>query len=305
MPKIKVEKIAQLTGHNASIFALGPGQPNNHFLSGAGDGWIVRWDLEQPENGRLIAKVETQVFAICPLPEQEKVVVGNMNGGVHWVDLQQPEQTRNIAHHEKGVFAIETLDESVFTLGGQGKLTRWNRASGQALESLQLSNQSLRSIAIAPDGKTMAIGSSDNNIYLIDTATLTLRHTIKGAHDNSVFALAYRQDGKYLLSGGRDAHLKVWKMGSPPELADDKPAHWYTINSIAPSPCGRWIATGSRDKTVKIWDAHTFELLKVLETVRDQGHLNSVNRLLWSDYQDFLISGSDDRSLIIWQVGLS
>ncbi|MBV6653240.1 MAG: WD40 repeat domain-containing protein [Mameliella sp.] len=302
MPHLFVEKINQLTGHNASIFALEKDQAANSFLSGAGDGWIVRWSLDGSDNGKLIAKVETQVFSLLHLPEQQIVVAGNMNGGVHWVDLEYPDQTRNIAHHQKGVFAIQAFDHFIFTAGGQGMLTKWDCATGKALESLQLSNQSLRSLAIAPEREEIAVGASDNSIYLLDANTLQIRHKIDAAHDNSVFSLAYSPDETYLLSGGRDAHLKAWGLKGEPVCIDQKPAHWFTINSIVFSPCGRWFATGSRDKTVKIWDAKTFELLKVLETIRDKGHLNSVNRLFWTPYQNYLISAGDDRSIIIWKV---
>lgn len=303
MPKFQIDKIAQLTGHNASIFALSPDKEPNHYLSGAGDGWIVRWDLSQPQDGRLVAKVDTQVFSLLYLPEYDKAVVGDMNGGVHWVELQNPDDTKDIAHHKKGVFAIERVGPHVFTAGGQGLLTRWSAAESSSLESLRLSHQSLRCIAYAPERRELAIGSSDNSIYLVDLDTLGLKHKIEGAHDNSVFSLHYSPDEQHLLSGSRDAHLKAWRLhGETPELVSSQPAHWFTINSIAYHPSGKWFATASRDKTIKIWDAANFKLVKVLETIRDGCHVNSVNRLLWHDYEDYLISASDDRSMIVWSL---
>ena len=182
-------------------------------------------------------------------------------------------------------------------------LTRWSAAESRSLESLQLSQQSLRCIAHAPGRRELAIGSSDNNIYLIDSDTLELKHKIEDAHDNSVFSLHYSPDEQHLLSGSRDAHLKAWRLSAdPPKLANSQPAHWFTINSIAYHPSGKWFATGSRDKTIKIWDAANFKLVKVLETIRDGCHVNSVNRLLWHEYEDYLISASDDRSMIVWSV---
>jgi len=68
------------------------------------------------------------------------------------------------------------------------------------------------------------------------------------------------------------------------------------------SPDGKLVATGSRDKTIKIWNAQNFGLLKVIDTQRNGGHINSVNTLLWSSFNNWLISGSDDRSIIIWDV---
>lgn len=301
MPTLNVQKIAQLTGHNASIFALAADADPRYFLSAGGDGWIVRWDLDNPTVGKLIAKVETQIFSLLNLPDSNKLVVGNMNGGVHWVDLENPNETKNIAHHQKGVFDILSINESVFTIGGEGKITRWSAAEGRSLESLHLSNQSLRSTAFRLKTNEIVIGASDNAIYVLDAHSLKLKKTIQNAHENSVFTLKYSPDGRYLLSGGRDAHLKIWDVQNDFALINSQPAHWFTINDLVFHPNGHWFATASRDKTIKIWDAQTFELLKVLDTVRNGGHINSVNRLLW--LENYLISCSDDRSIILWRMG--
>ncbi|GJM36376.1 MAG: hypothetical protein DHS20C18_53770 [Saprospiraceae bacterium] len=303
MPKLaNIKKIAQLTGHNAAIFALSASAQPTHFLSAAGDGWVVEWDLQQPETGRLLAKVETQIFSVLYLPAMGQVVVGNMNGGVHWVDLKQPDRTLNVLHHQKGVYGIERVGEWVFTLGGEGRLSRWSIAERRSVESFQLSNRSLRAIAHSPERQELAVGASDHNIYVLDANTLELKHVIERAHDNSVFALHYHPDGDLLYSGGRDAHLKVWDAHLNFANVSSQPAHLYTINDIAFHPNGQLLATASRDRTIKIWDAATFQLLKVLDTIRDGGHINSVNRLFWSNYDNCLISASDDRSIILWGV---
>lgn len=296
-----LQKRKQLTGHNGSIFALSPAESDRYFLSGAGEGWVVRWDLEDPDLGKLVAKVETQIFALHYLAKEHKVVVGNMNGGVHWVDLDQPDNTINVAHHQKGVFSILEVGDHILTAGGQGMLTRWNRESGQTMESLRVSHQSLRAVAYNPIRHELAVGSSDHAIYILDAGSLEVKQVIAHAHDNSVFSLSYNPAGDLLFSGGRDAHLKVWDAEASYLKLSSQPAHMYTINKIVFHPNGKYLATGSRDKNVKIWDAQTFQLLKVLESYRDSGHLNSVNTLLWSKHRNCLISGSDDRSLILWE----
>lgn len=298
-----IKKIAQLTGHEASIFALCTDGQDNHFLSGAGDGWIVRWNLNDPEMGRLIAKVETQIFSLLSLPERQQLVVGNMNGGVHWITLNHPDKTKNIAHHQKGTFGICRVGPKVFTIGGGGTLTKWDIEAARSEESLQLSNQSLRAIDFCPERNELAVGSSDNGIYLVNATTLALKKVLPQAHENSVFAVRYSPDGNYLLSGSRDAHLKAWSLDEDYQCISSQPAHWFTINDIQYHPQGHCFATGSRDKTIKIWDSRSFELLKVIETVRDQGHINSVNCLHWSAYHNQLISGGDDRSMIVWRLG--
>jgi WD repeat-containing protein 61 len=80
------------------------------------------------------------------------------------------------------------------------------------------------------------------------------------------------------------------------------PAHEWAIYDIAYSPNSKLFATASRDKTIKIWDSKTFELLKVINKEKDRGHLNSVNKLIWSTYNNYLISAGDDRAIIIWEI---
>ena len=299
---LKVNKLAQLTGHNGSIFSIVPFNPDSFFLSGGGDGWVVSWDMNAPDLGRLIAKVETQIFSLAYLKAAEKVVAGNMNGGIHWIDLNHPTQTKNITHHQNGVFGILPIGERLFSIGGAGLLTEWNISESKSIESIRLTRSSLRSIDYSESRQEIAVGASDNNIYFIDLPSLRLKHIIENAHENSVFVVKYHPNGKQLLSGGRDAHLKAWELEDQYQNTNSLPAHLYTINDLVFHPKGHLVATASRDKTIKIWDSKNLKLLKVLETIRDQNHLNSVNQLYWSNFNNYLVSCSDDRSIIIWEI---
>jgi WD40 repeat protein len=79
-------------------------------------------------------------------------------------------------------------------------------------------------------------------------------------------------------------------------------AHMYAINHIAFSPQETLFVTCSMDKSIKVWDAITFQLLKVIDRARFAGHGTSVNKLLWTTYHGQIVSGSDDRTLSVWQL---
>lgn len=227
-----------------------------------------------------------------------------MDGGLHWIDRREPARTRNVLHHQKGLFDIARLGPHVFTAGGDGLLTRWDLGAARTVESIQLSHQALRCIAVSESRRELAVGSSDGSVYFLDIETLALKSMLEKAHANSVFTTAYQ--GQRLITGGRDAMLRAWDLSSsapaasPPLLAE-LPAHWFTLNHLAFSPDGKLLATASRDKTIKIWEVDSLELLKVLDTIRHSAHVNSVNRLLWLP-DGRLVSGSDDRAVMWWEV---
>ncbi len=299
MSNINLHKRAQLKGHRGAIYDIAP--TDTGLWSGAGDGWIVHWPNEQIEVGKLIANVGFGVYSLAVLPEQQWVVAGDMNGGVHWVHLTDTTQNRDIEHHKKGVFDLFRYQDSLFSCGGDGCLTRWNTTTGRSIETLQLTTKSLRCITPHPILPHLAVAASDGCIYIIDANNLTVLHTILMAHLPAVFCVTYSPDGRYLLSGGRDAHLRIWDANNHYALLHAIPAHTYTLNGLVFWPDGQAFATCSRDRTIKIWDADTFALLRVIDTLRHANHINSVNKLVFLP-DGSLASCSDDKSIIIWEL---
>lgn len=308
MSKVVIRKIQQLTGHNAAVYALAAGPEPETFFSAAGDGWIVQWSFSHVDEkgellGQLVAKVEAQVFSLAFVPTTKTIVAGDMNGGVHWINLQEDRPNRHISHHKKGTFGFELVHDHLVSYGGDGIITRWDTLRQSSVESLHLSSQSIRKVIYSESVNAFFVGASDNTIHRIGADDLAIQGALPEAHSNSVFALATSPVSPGILfSGGRDAQLKRWTIGESLVQQDAQPAHWYTINDLLFSPSGKLLFSASRDKTIRIWDSATFKLLMTLDTIRDGGHVNSVNRLLWIAGTNKFVSASDDRSMILWEV---
>ncbi|MEO1437544.1 MAG: WD40 repeat domain-containing protein [Bacteroidota bacterium] len=298
---MEAKKLHHLQGHRSAIYSICRFKNESTFLTAGGDGMAVVWDLNDPENGKVVSKVETQLFNIGYFHDHQILALGNMNGGIHFVDLSTGHNVQNLMAHEKGVFGFLELENHFISIGGKGALIKWDLKKLQATESIRLTNQSLRGIAYSRERHELAVGASDHHIYLLDAEHLTLKHRIENAHESSVFSLVYHPDGAHLITGGRDAHLRSFNLENYQQV-EERPAHHFTINDLCLHPNGHLLATASRDKTIKIWDVHTFELKKVLDLVRYGAHANSVNALWWSSYRDTLVSVSDDRSIALWEL---
>ncbi|MCE2787834.1 MAG: WD40 repeat domain-containing protein [Bacteroidota bacterium] len=300
MVKLNVSKIAHFSGHKDAVFALCASTQANTFYSGGADGYIVEWDIESKQNGKLLVQVPRPVYCLHVMQKEQLLICGTAEGNMHAVDLTERKEIRNIEAHVSGIYDIKETVHHLITAGGDGKVLIWDKGSFNLVKVLHYASKSARVIAINPHENIIAVGYSDCFIRFFDANYFELLNEIK-AHDNSVFGLAFSGNGKVLLSGGRDAELKLWHHEHFLSRKQSIPAHLLHINAIQFNPEGNFFATVSMDKTIKIWDALNVSLLKVVDKVRNDGHLSSVNKILWHKNRQF-ITCSDDKTVMMWEL---
>lgn len=295
IPKFRHKK--QLLGHNGAVFCLSKDNANGFYSCGS-DGMLVHWTDITKDDGQLVARINTSVYAMLYNPEEEIFLTGNLDGNLQWI--QDNQERFNFKAHAKGIYAIENLGDRFLSLGGDGRLGIWSWNTPKSPLFIQLSDSPLRTVSYSRSGNRIYVGSSDGSIYVLDVTSMTLIHKIAAAHTNSVFALCISDDGSTLFSGSRDNFIKCWNRKDY-ALEHVVPAHASTINHLINGPNGVLISAG-RDKEVRIWNAKSLELNQVLKAPRDNGHINSVNRLLWNDLASILYSTGDDKSIICWEI---
>jgi WD40 repeat protein len=301
MSLIHVEKIHSLTGHRDCVYTVEGSGQDEHFFSAGGDGMIVRWNLSSPEEGELIAKLPNSVYAIHYLKEHDQLVAGHNYEGIHLLDWKEKKEIASLKLTTASIFDIQSFQNDLLVASGDGSLTVVDNINWAVRKKILTSEKSARVIAINPKAGEVAIGFSDYFIRIFSLEDYSLKCEFK-AHENSVFTLRYTPDNNFLISGSRDARLKVWDVSSGYKQVAEVVAHLFAINHMAFSPSGRHFVTGSMDKSIKVWDSKELKLLKVIDKARHAGHGTSVNKLLWTSFNDQLVSASDDRTLSVWRL---
>jgi len=299
--KIKVKKIHHFRGHRDSIYALAKSDSPNVFFSSGGDGLVVKWDLNKNSDGKVLAKLENSVYAMHYHPGKGLLIIGQNNEGLHFIDPTQRKAVKSLKITDSFIFDINSVGELVYVACGDGRLAMIDLNEFSIKGSIQISHNSLRSIAVNHEGSNIVIGSSDNHIYNYYEGELLS----VPAHKNSVFKVAFSKDGQTLLSGSRDAHLNFWTGHRDLVLEESIPAHMFTINDIHFRSDNMYFATASKDKTLKIWDFKERKLLKVIDHARHGGHISSVNKLIWINNKNRVVSASDDRTICVWDLELN
>ena len=300
MTKIQIKRLHSLTGHRNAVYTLHRGDRESSFFSAGGDGMVARWDLAESEDGDLIAKLPNSVYALLYLPGLDTLIAGHNYEGIHLLDWQNKKERASLKLTSAAIFDLQAWDDKLLVATGDGQITMVDMKTLSILRATKASEKSARTIAINQEKGEVAVGYSDNFIRVFDER-LSVKYEWL-AHNNSVFSLRYTPGGEWLITGSRDARLKVWGVNSSYEKIEEIVAHMYAINHIEFSRDGKHFVTCSMDKSIKVWDTKALKLLKVIDRARHAGHGTSVNKLLWTDYHDQLLSASDDRSISVWQI---
>lgn len=297
---IHVNKIGTLTGHSGAVYALEKGVNSSHFFSGSSDKFLALWNLETLQAEKFAAQFPSIVYAICHIPEKQILLVGTSVGSIHILDLKKKQELKILQHHTSSIFDLKYSEKTncFYSAGGDGNFAICSLETLSLIKIKKLCEEKARNIAFNYASSEIAIASGDCNIRIFDLITLEEKKTF-AAHTLSANTICYSPDGATLLSGGRDAHLNIWNAKNY-TLIKSIPAHNYAIYDITFSPDAKLFATASRDKTIKIWDATTFEMLVRINKENYDGHVNSVNKLLWMER--YLVSTGDDRAVMVWEV---
>jgi WD40 repeat protein len=266
---------------------------------------VVEWNLLDQQQNKVIARLPAKAMALKYVPDKNILLVGQSAGGIHVIDLNKNEEIKLLQLHRLSVYDIQYLPEKecFWAVAGDGTLSVWSINDFSLVTALKLCDKKIRSIQFNTVLKEAAIGCGDGSIRIFDMDTFEEKKILQGHVDDfSVNAVCYHPNGKYLLSGSRDAYLNVWDIENDYALLHHIPAHNYAIYSIVFSPCKKFFATGSRDKTIKIWDAENFELLLRIDKSQQQGHTHSVNKILWIDFNSYLVSTGDDKVIMVWEI---
>lgn len=291
---------ARFTGHKGPVYALVQGDVPRTLLSGSGDGHVVRWSFDRPEEGFAVVHVGRPVFALHLHRPLGLLFIGTDSGSLHVVDLRSGREQQLFQHQRKGLYAIAALPGGrIACAGGDGSLAVYAPAPTVHRERLiPLIEGKLRGLAVSPDGRLMAVAGGDGHVRLLETTDLNEVHTLE-AHEGGALCAAWHPTKPALVTGGKDGHLRVWRTDGEVREVLALPAHKAAVYGLAFHPGAGLLASAGRDKMAKLWDAGAMAPVARLDRPAG-GHQHSVNTLLWCG--DTLVTAGDDRTLVAWEV---
>ena len=218
--------------------------PNGrHLAAGSVDGSVWIWDLQTRQqllrrfitaDARRVAAaflVGNEIMPGTPkYPEGVADVACSPNGALVailstggrvllWETTAWQEQRRWQVGVAPSVWLRFSPDSRTLAVGGAGRVTLWDAASGLPQGTLG-SLEDAASVCgdFAPDGKTLVTGTADRRLRIWELAALRESAPLTG-HFDRVSGVAFAPDGRTLASCSWDRTIRLWNVATRQEVA--------------------------------------------------------------------------------------
>ena len=248
-----------LRGHAAVINGMSF-SPDGKLLVTVSDDHSVRlWDPAAPTAGRVFAGHTDEVWAATFSPDGSLFVTGSKDRSIRIWDMKTGESRALVGHPGPITELAFVGPDRLASSSDDGTARLWDVKTGETLGVIG-GPHILRTIAVAPDGRTVVCGGYDGLLRLWDVKTGEVR-TLAG-HPVPIMGVAVSPDSKTVATRDQDGMVRLWNAatGASRILAERLGDHVFEIPPFGRfrfSPDGSRLAASGDGPFVRVWDLAT------------------------------------------------
>ena len=333
------DELNLLSGHTEAVNSVAFHPDGNMLASGSRDDTVRLWDVNTGIEIRSLTAHKGSVYSVAFSHNGTTLASGGSDETVRLWDVETGAVLHTLKGHTRSINDVTFNHDSTMLASAAlfENIRLWDVAIGTEIRTFTVGRNGAFCAAFSPDGNILAGGGHDKTVRLWDADTGTELHTLKG-HTHHIRTVDFSPDGNTVASnGGWDETIRLWHVTTGTELHTLK-GHTYPISSITFHPNGNMLASGSSDNTIRLWDVATGTERRTFADHSDSGnafmstdtkvhatrnidytirlsdaetgmtlhtltgHTDKVTHIVFSPDRTMLVSGSDDRSIRLWDV---
>lgn len=289
---MEIIPLFQWLGHRDAVYALGR-DVNGAVMSAGGDGNIVVWDPSNPQlPGRAVFRLKGGIYTFhAPSSEYNAWIIGGIRGEMHF--FQEAAAGPEAGHSPNNARAKSQTLSSVQHPPDPASQQHPSIPAAQQHQSIPISEQ--RRLVPQPpaqphDDAVQQRTSSDGGLVHHASSLTT-----KGINTGKAPVHDVQFMGQALWSAHGDGRLLCWNLENQlPQIAHHSAPSPSAIRCLATHPSAPYMASGSSDGKIRL----SSEKGEVVQEF--SGHTLSVFSLLFLVGGKYLLSGSRDAHLAVW-----
>ncbi|QRW15471.1 hypothetical protein RhiLY_14470 [Ceratobasidium sp. AG-Ba] len=271
------------------------------IVSGCEDGKVYIWNLATGE--AVCAALEGHsrcVTCVTFSPDGRQIVSGSEDCTLRIWDAQNGEMILGpLKGHLSPIRCVAYSPNGRLIASGSMRsetaVRIWDARTGNLMDEPLKHGDSVRCLCFSPDSRQLASGSYDCIMRIWDPETYkTILGSEKSLHDGSVTTVSYSSCGRRIVSGTDLCQVKIWSSETGEEIK------WMMVpeapESIAFVPRGEFLFLSSRENLIFARTVDTGA--SVLGPLA--GHTSIIRSMVFSPNGDYIVSGSNDKTIRIW-----
>jgi len=277
--------------------ALAVSNDNQFIAVGLRDSYVSIYNLQTKNRIGFFGSGQgsTLISSVAFSPDGRDIAVASASGQIRVFNIQTREQRYTLGN--VGGFPTIVFSNNnryLFVGSNSGTLRLVDNRGGEIIAAESITHGSgINSLVLSPDGRLLASGGGDGMVKLWSTSDLIPIGNYQ-ANRAEVQSLAFSADGSRIISADFDVVKSCnWQTKQCTEIA--RSISNQVIRGLAVGSNGHLAySAGNR---IFLQDRRNGQSLGDLS-----GHGDSVNALAYTPDGRYLISGSDDKTIIIWEV---
>jgi WD40 repeat protein len=301
--------VGTLESHTRSVHAVAWHPSQAKVASASADGTVKIW---HPSSGGLLRTLGENDLGSCDAVafshDGEMLASAGFDGNIRlWQSYTGFASTilkghgpyvTDLAFSRDGQWLASTSYDNtlrLWNLGFNQRLFLWQLVSAQTTQVFKnIHNGWVCAVAFSPDSRLVATVGEDGTVQIRRLPQGHLIKTLTG-HERMTQAVVFSANGQWLASSGKDKTIRIWQVSTGRLL------HTLPIKSEANalSFCNqdRTLVSGQTDCNLHLWQVSDGQKQGILG-----GHGKLVYSLRSNPTGDYLVSGSEDKTVKIWQL---
>uniref|UniRef100_UPI00358EE6EB WD repeat-containing protein 1-like n=1 Tax=Myxine glutinosa TaxID=7769 RepID=UPI00358EE6EB len=288
-------------GHSKSIQCLSVHQTKdvNVIFTASFEGCINQWDPETGACEPFDGKGHTnQVCSIAVEHSKRDLVSCSMDDTLRFTNMNSKRfsagdvvkldsQPRRSAVGSGGHVIVLCVDKIVLLK---------DRKCGVGIEQTGYVPQA---VSVHPEGVTVAVGGSDENVHLYSIEGNSLRDSQQVLPVNGLVTdLQFSPNGNFLLVGDANRVITVFSVADSYKVENNYYGHHAKVIAVAWAPSSRYFASSGMDNIVTLWTLGNDDKRLKLQ---DCHRLHHTTALAWID-DNTLVTTSGDACVKQWTI---
>jgi WD40 repeat protein len=333
------EQVSKIEGYTARARSVAWSPRGDQILSGSADNTCIVWDAIKEDSLSGLHRHTDSIRCVAWSGGGDRIVsCSDDNSLIIW-DSATGSQKSRLEGHSDVVMSVAWSPGGDHVISGSYDTTCriWDAVNGENVAVLRGHVAKVTSVAWSPGGDQILSGSYDKTCIIWDARTWKKRLELNG-HSEAVMSVAWNPRADRIASGSEDKTVIIWDAQKGVQVRKLK-GHLDEVRSVAWGPAENLLVSGSNDKTAIVWNAVSGEKIshlpghaghvrgvawsnngtqiatcseriirvwhvekgrKVSNASMLEGHTGCVTSVAWSPSDDKLVSGSNDKTAIMW-----